>query len=83
MVLKNWCVDEITKLVQQIKKLLYGTLLTASGTNPETDQPILVVKDEKLFNELIEVVVPQLDELKEVGVNVDYLFEDILRLQTK
>jgi hypothetical protein len=79
----NWCVDEITKLVQQIKKLLYGTLLTASGTNPETDQPILVVKDEKLFNELIEVVVPQLDELKEVGVNVDYLFEDILRLQTK
>lgn len=78
----NWCVDEITKLVQQIKKLLYGTLLTTAGTNPETDQPILVVKDEKLFNDLIEVVVPQLDELKEVGVNVDYLFEDILKLQT-
>ncbi|ODV81835.1 uncharacterized protein CANTADRAFT_19444 [Suhomyces tanzawaensis NRRL Y-17324] len=77
----NWCVDEITKLVAQLKKHLFGTLLSSVGTNPDTDQPILKVKDKVLFQDFLDVIIPQLDELKTVGVNVDFVFEEILVLQ--
>ncbi|RLV96560.1 Exocyst complex component EXO84 [Spathaspora sp. JA1] len=76
----NWCVEEITKLSKQINKNLYGTLLTSSGINIETNQTIYHIKDEKLYNEFTKLMIPQLDELKRVGINVDYIFEPILSL---
>lgn len=76
----NWCVEEITKLVTQMKKHLYGTLIISVGTNPDTKTPILKVKDEKLYAEFLDAIVPQLDELKTVGVNVDFVLEEILLL---
>ncbi|KAK6460738.1 Cullin repeat-like-containing domain protein [Scheffersomyces coipomensis] len=75
----NWCVEEINNLSIQIKKHLYGTLLISIGIN-EINKKIYKIKDLKLFKEFLAVLIPQLDELKVVGVNVDFIFEDILFL---
>lgn len=75
----SWCVDGVTKLVESIKKHLYGTLVTVS-TDPETEIRIYAVKDQRHFAEFIGVIEPQLNLLKSVGLNVDYLFDDFLSL---
>lgn len=77
----NWCIDEFTKLCKQIKKHLYGTLLISSGINMETDEPIYKVKERKLYDNFLKIMQPQLEELKLVGLNVDYIFESILNLE--
>ncbi|KAK6458262.1 Cullin repeat-like-containing domain protein [Scheffersomyces xylosifermentans] len=77
----NWCVEEITKLVSELKKHLYGTLLTTTGSDPELDRAVYKVKDPRLYDDLLGVIIPQLNELKAVGVNVDFVFEEILSLQ--
>ncbi|KAL6454043.1 EXO84 Exocyst complex component EXO84 [Candida maltosa Xu316] len=77
----NWCIDEFTTLCKQIKKHLYGTLLTCSGIDVETDEPIYKVKDAKLYHSFTEIMQPQLEDLKSVGLNVDYIFESILNLE--
>lgn len=75
----SWCVDEMTKLVISTKKHLLGTLLTVI-TDPETDIQTFQVKDKRFFGEYLTVLRSQLDSLKAVGVNVDFLFDDILSL---
>ena len=77
----NWCMDEMAKLVAQLRKHLYGTLLTSAGTNPDTQVQELRVKDRALYNEFLLTIVPLLDQLKHEGVNADYLFEEILVLR--
>lgn len=77
----NWSIDEVAKLVKAIKKHLYGSLVILTGNNEETEEPTYKVKDTALFQEFIGVVKPQLNTLKDVGVNVDFLFDDILSLQ--
>ncbi|CAX41067.1 U1 SNP1-associating protein, putative [Candida dubliniensis CD36] len=77
----NWCIDEFTKLCKQIKKHLYGTLLISSGINMETDEPIYKVKEKTLYNNFLKIMQPQLEELKSVGLNVDYIFESILNIE--
>jgi len=79
--LMNWCMEELSKLSTQINKQLYGTILD-STINVETDQPEFRVKDQALFNDFIDVLKPQLDDLKEAGINADFKFEPILELQT-
>jgi hypothetical protein len=79
--LMNWCMEELSKLSTQINKQLYGTILD-STINVETDQPQFHVKDDALFKDFIDVLIPQLDGLKEVGINADFKFEAILELQT-
>ncbi|EGW30356.1 uncharacterized protein SPAPADRAFT_63210 [Spathaspora passalidarum NRRL Y-27907] len=76
----NWCVEEITKLSKQINKNLYGTLLTSAEVEVETNQTIYKIKDEKLYSEFINLMIPQLNELKKNGINVDYIFDPILSL---
>lgn len=68
----TWCVLEVTLLVEAIKRHAAGTLLAHEGKN-------WVVKDEKYYAELIHIVKSQLALLKREGLNVDYLFDDILR----
>lgn len=75
----SWCVDEVTKLVISTKKHLLGTLLTVE-TDSETDVQTFQVKDRRYFGEYHTVLRTQLDSLKAVGVNVDFLFDDILTL---
>lgn len=77
----NWSIDEVTKLVKTIKKHLYGSLVVLTGNNEETEEPTYKVKDTALFQEFIGVVKPQLSTLKNVGVNVEFLFDDILSLK--
>lgn len=77
----NWCIDEFSKLSKQIKKHLYGTLLISAGVNPETDEPIYKVKDRKLYNNFLQIMQPQLEDLKLVGLNVDYIFESLLNIE--
>lgn len=77
----NWSIDEVAKLVKAIKKHLYGSLVVLTGNNEETEEPTYKVKDTALFQEFISVVKPQLNTLKGVGVNVEFLFDDILSLQ--
>ncbi|KAK6203406.1 Cullin repeat-like-containing domain protein [Scheffersomyces amazonensis] len=76
----NWCVDEINNLSIQIKKHLYGTLLISTGIS-DIDKRIYKVKDSRLFQDFLAVLIPQLNELKSVGVNVDFIFQDILFIQ--
>lgn len=75
----SWCIDEVANLVGTIKKHLHGTLISSV----ETQEGVLIytVKDAQNFAEFVAVVQPQLDELKKVGVNVEFLFDDILQLQ--
>lgn len=77
----NWCMNEISKLVLQVNKQLYGTLIDYT-TNYETDQPEYRVKDRVLFDQFLGILIPQLNDLKLVGVNADYKFESILELKT-
>lgn len=77
----DWCTEEMTKLVDAIRKHLYGTLVTISSHDPVTEEPEYKVKDTKLFNEFVGIVLPQLDELKKVGVNMDFVFQDIFLLR--
>lgn len=77
----NWCNDEMSRLVIGIKKHLYGTLVSIAARDPITEEPVYQVKDVKLFNEFIGIIKPQLDELKNVGVNFDFLFQDIFFLK--
>lgn len=77
----NWAIDEVTKLVAAIKKHLYGTLVVLVGNNEDTDEPIYKVKDSVLFQEFLDIISPQLNNLKAVGINVEFLFDDILMLR--
>ncbi|KAI5956803.1 EXO84 [Candida jiufengensis] len=70
----DWCIEEFQKLFKQIKKHLYGTLLIFNGSDYQ-------IKDEILYEEFKRVVNLQLDELKIVGLNVDYIFAPILNLK--
>lgn len=56
-------------------------LLISSGINMETDEPIYKVKERKLYDNFLKIMQPQLEELKLVGLNVDYIFESILNLE--
>lgn len=73
----NWCVEECKGLVESIKKHLHGTLIMVSKSDSETEVPIYKVKDPESLNSFLDTITPQLDDLKAVGVNVDYLFESI------
>lgn len=77
----NWSIDEVTKLVATIKKHLYGSLVVLTSSGEETEESTYKVKDVTLFQEFIGVVEPQLNTLKGVGVNVEFLFDDILSLK--
>lgn len=79
--LVNWCIEEMQKLQTSVKKYLLGSLIEVSGHNPDTDHPEYAVKDVPLFQEFLAVLQPQLQELKDSGVNADFKFEDILALE--
>ncbi|CUM64291.1 uncharacterized protein PRCAT00001889001 [Priceomyces carsonii] len=76
----NWCIEEATQLSESVKKHLYGTLLVSAGPDPETGETKYKVKDEQLFKEFIDNTKPYLDNLKSVGVNINFLFDDIFEL---
>ncbi|CAK9440173.1 uncharacterized protein LODBEIA_P42730 [Lodderomyces beijingensis] len=76
-----WCLEEFTKLCKTIKKHLYGTLLIIDGHNYETDEPVYKIKDAKLYADFLNIMHEQLDELKDVGLDVDFVFESILNLE--
>lgn len=76
----DWCMEEISKLVVQVNKQLYGTILDYT-TNFDIDQPEYRIMDEVLFDEFLNILIPQLNDLKSVGVNADYKFESILELR--
>lgn len=67
----TWCISEITQLVETIKKHADGTILVYTNE-------VWAIKDEQHYKELRAVVEPQLDLLKNEGLNVAYLFDDIL-----
>lgn len=73
----NWCIEEGNKLVVSIKKQLFGTLANYEDPDDETNTK-LIIKDDYLFQSFLNVLKPQLNELKTVGVNIDYLFDDLL-----
>ncbi|KAG7193881.1 exocyst complex component exo84 [Scheffersomyces spartinae] len=79
----NWCVNEVGKLVVAIKRHLYGTLLVAGPIDPDTGVQNYEVKEKDLFNEFLEIVVQQLNDLKYEGVSVDYKFDDLFNIQEK
>ncbi|KAI5964506.1 EXO84 [Candida theae] len=85
--LVDWCADEFGKLFKQIKKHLYGTLLIVESQMEEEDDGLGVVhvqyrvKDENLYEQFAKVLETQLDELKRVGVNVDFIFDSILNIK--
>lgn len=72
----TWCISEMSQLVEIFKKHAEETLLFKEGK-------IWYVKDQQHYHELISIIVPQLAFLKKEGLNVDYLFEDILYCQVK
>ena len=77
----NWCIEEVLKLSRQVNKHLYGTMVTSTSNGLETDQqPVYVIKDRVLYDDFVKILVPQLGELKRVGINVDYIFEPIMSL---
>lgn len=67
----SWCISEVQQLVDSVKKHANGSLLIEGGG-------VWLAKDAKYYDELIRVVKPQLSLLKREGLNVDYLFADIL-----
>lgn len=67
----TWCVAEMTRLVDTIKKHADGTILLYSNDS-------WAVKDKQHYKELLSVLEPQLDLLKQEGLNVRYLFDDII-----
>lgn len=72
----TWCISEMSRLVDIIKKHAEETLLFKEGK-------IWYVKDDQHYKELLAIILPQLSFLKDEGLNVDYLFEDILHCQPK
>jgi hypothetical protein len=74
----DWCIEEVSRLVDIVKKHLYGNLLTHEKTDLETEEKIYKVKDTELFDRFLGVLRPQLSQLKDVGVNIDFLFDDVL-----
>ncbi|CAN3366166.1 exocyst complex component Exo84p [Diutina catenulata] len=77
--LMNWAIEEMSKLDRAVRKSLEGTLVESVPTD---DKPEYAVKEPQLFGEFISVLVPQLQTLKDAGVNADFQFEDILELGT-
>ncbi|EGV61558.1 exocyst complex component exo84 [Yamadazyma tenuis] len=73
----NWCIEEGINLIKSIKKQLLGTLLTPEDPDDDNNTKLLI-KDKPLFKSFLNVLEPQLDDLKSVGINIDYLFDDIL-----
>ena len=73
----TWCIEEGNKLILSIKKHLLGTLLIPEDPDDDSNSTLLI-KDQPLFKSFLNVLVPQLDDLKSVGINIDYLFDDIL-----
>lgn len=78
--LMNWCIEEMSKLEALVRKYLVGSLVEVVGHNEVTDMPQYEVKDKTLFAEFLSVLAPQLQQLKDAGVNADFKFEDILDL---
>lgn len=74
----DWCVEEMTRLVEIVKKHLYGNLVVHEKTDLDTAEKVYKVRDTELFDRFIGVLRPQLDLLKSVGVNIEFLFDDIL-----
>lgn len=74
----DWCIDEASKLVEIVEKHLYGNLVAHERTDLDTEKKIYKVKDVELFDKFLSVLQPQLNQLKDVGVNIDFLFDDIL-----
>lgn len=72
----TWCISEMSQLVGIIKKHAEETLLFK-------EDKIWFIKDEQHYRELVAIILPQLSFLKKEGLNVDYLFEDILHCQKK
>lgn len=72
----NWCIEEGNKLITSIRKHLFGTILVPEDPDDDSNSNLLI-KDQPLFKSFLNVLVPQLDDLKSVGVNIDYLFDDI------
>lgn len=79
--LVNWCIEEGNKLIKSIKKQLLGTLLIREDPDDDNNSKLLI-KDPILFKSFISILVPQLDDLKSVGINIEYLFNDILHATT-
>lgn len=67
----TWCVGQISQLVESIERHASGTLLVQSSDG-------WLVKDPKYYKELVSVIEPQLALLRNEGLNVDYLFDEIL-----
>lgn len=72
----TWCVSEVTQLVDIIKKHAEETLLIK-------EDKVWYVKDEKHYKELVAIIRPQLNSLKREGLNVDYLFDNIINCRPK
>lgn len=73
----NWCIEEGNKLINSIRKQLIGTLLLEQDEYDENNNK-LIIKDLTVFNSFLAVLKDQLDGLKSVGINIDYLFDEIL-----
>lgn len=67
----TWAVREMQALVDLIKKHASGSLLEEAGD-------AWVIKDSRYYLDLLAVMEPQLDVLKHEGLNVDFLFDEIL-----
>ncbi|CAL1211176.1 unnamed protein product [Candida parapsilosis] len=86
--LVDWCAEEFSKLFKQIKRHLYGTLLIVdNGGQLEQEDELGVshtqyrIKDENLYAQFADVLENQLNELKTVGINVDFIFDSILNIK--
>lgn len=73
----NWCIQEGSKLINSIKKQLLGTLLIEEDEYDDNNSK-LIIKDPVVFSSFLSVLKTQLNDLKLVGINIDYLFDDIL-----
>ncbi|GEQ72654.1 hypothetical protein JCM33374_g6341 [Metschnikowia sp. JCM 33374] len=67
----TWSISEMESLVDLIKKHASGSLLVE-------DRDVWMIKDVKYYEELLRVMQSQLTLLKKEGLNVDYLFDDII-----
>lgn len=67
----TWSISEMELLVDLIKKHASGSLLVE-------DSDSWKIKDLKYYEELLHVMESQLTLLKKEGLNVDYLFDDIV-----
>lgn len=67
----TWCISKVGQLAELVKKHASGSLLVE-------DNGIWKAKDPQYYHELVRIMELQLDILKQEGLNVDYLFTDIL-----